>query len=30
VLTIDVAEGRIHTVYIVNNPDKLSRLPDLR
>jgi len=30
VLTIEVADGRIHTVYIVNNPDKLSRLPDLR
>jgi RNA polymerase sigma-70 factor (ECF subfamily) len=29
VLTIDVAGGRIQAVYIVNNPDKLSHLPDL-
>jgi RNA polymerase sigma-70 factor (ECF subfamily) len=30
VLTLDVHEGRIQGVYVVTNPDKLSRLPDLR
>lgn len=29
VLSLDVADGRVHSVYIVRNPDKLARLPDL-
>ena len=29
VLTIDGAGGRIRTIYIVTNPEKLSHLPDL-
>jgi RNA polymerase sigma-70 factor (ECF subfamily) len=29
VLTFDVAEGRIQSIYIISNPDKLSRLPNL-
>ena len=29
VLTIDVSEGRIQTIYIVTNPEKLSHVPDL-
>jgi RNA polymerase sigma-70 factor, ECF subfamily len=29
VLTMDVVNGRIHAIYIVNNPDKLSHLPAL-
>jgi len=29
VLTIDVSEGRIQTIYIVTNPEKLSHVPAL-
>jgi RNA polymerase sigma-70 factor (ECF subfamily) len=29
VLTIDISEGRIQTIYIVTNPEKLFHLPDL-
>jgi RNA polymerase sigma-70 factor, ECF subfamily len=29
VLVLDVADGRVRTVYIVSNPRKLSHLPDL-
>lgn len=29
VLTLDVADGRIRNIYIVRNPDKLKRLPNL-
>jgi RNA polymerase sigma-70 factor, ECF subfamily len=29
VLTIDVSEDRIHAVYVVTNPEKLSRIPPL-
>jgi len=29
VLTMDVAEGRIRNIYIVRNPDKLERIPNL-
>ena len=29
VLTIDVSEGRIRTIYIVTNPEKLSHVPAL-
>lgn len=29
VLSLDVADGRIRNIYIVRNPDKLSRLPNL-
>jgi RNA polymerase sigma-70 factor (ECF subfamily) len=29
VLVLDVADGRVRTVYIVSNPQKLSHLPDL-
>jgi len=29
VLTIDVSEGRIQSIYIVTNPEKLSHVPDL-
>lgn len=29
VLSLDVADGRVHNIYIVRNPDKLARLPDL-
>ena len=29
VLSIDVSEGRIRNIYIVRNPDKLERLPNL-
>ena len=29
VLTLDVAEGRIQSIYIVSNPDKLERMPHL-
>jgi RNA polymerase sigma-70 factor (ECF subfamily) len=29
VLSIDVADGRIRSIYIVTNPDKLGRLPRL-
>lgn len=29
VLSLDVADGRVHNIYIVRNPDKLVRLPHL-
>ena len=29
VLTLDVEDGRIRNIYIVRNPDKLQRLPEL-
>lgn len=29
VLTLDVSEGRIRTIYIITNPEKLAHLPDL-
>jgi len=29
VFTMDVVEGRIRNIYIVSNPDKLERLPNL-
>ena len=29
VLSLDVADGRVRNIYIVRNPDKLLRLPDL-
>jgi len=29
VITINVVDGRIRNIYIVSNPDKLSRLPNL-
>jgi RNA polymerase sigma-70 factor (ECF subfamily) len=29
VLTVDVAGGRIRTIYILTNPEKLAHLPDL-
>ena len=27
ILTLDIADGRIATCFIVRNPDKLSRVP---
>jgi RNA polymerase sigma-70 factor, ECF subfamily len=30
VITIDISAGRIQTIYIVTNPEKLSHVPDLR
>jgi hypothetical protein len=29
VLTLDVQDGRIRNIYIVRNPDKLQRLPEM-
>jgi RNA polymerase sigma-70 factor (ECF subfamily) len=29
VVTLDVSEGRIRTIYVITNPEKLSHLPDL-
>jgi len=29
VISINVVDGRIRNIYIVSNPDKLSRLPNL-
>ena len=29
VLTLDIADGRIRQIFIVSNPDKLTRLPIL-
>jgi RNA polymerase sigma-70 factor (ECF subfamily) len=29
VITLDVSEGRIRTIYIITNPEKLSHLSDL-
>jgi RNA polymerase sigma-70 factor, ECF subfamily len=29
VLSLDVAEGQVRNIYIVRNPEKLARLPDL-
>ena len=29
VFTVDIADGRIHAVYIVSNPEKLAHLPEL-
>ncbi|HVV45325.1 MAG TPA: hypothetical protein VHC72_08960 [Bryobacteraceae bacterium] len=29
VITLEVAEGRIRSIYVVTNPEKLSHVPDL-
>jgi RNA polymerase sigma-70 factor (ECF subfamily) len=29
VVTLDVSEGRIRTIYVITNPEKLTHLPDL-
>jgi RNA polymerase sigma-70 factor (ECF subfamily) len=29
VISLNISEGRIHSIYIITNPEKLSHLPDL-
>ncbi len=29
VISLNIIEGRIHSIYIITNPEKLSHLPDL-